>query len=1033
MLFLVLPLKFLINSAPDGNFSVCVLSYNSRGFCKFKQNFCEFLTSENVVGNSLPILCNQENFILKANSYKISNALPRSHLIIKPAVKNNLDRGRPRNGMFIAVPTHFKNIIDDVSPNFWRLQAVILNCSNFRLLLINSYFPVDPRTMNFDESELLETLNHIRNVLNMNEFNHILLTGDINSDFLRNTGHVNVVKQFIEEYSFQPSWNKFDIDFTNHHDVNGVTFTSTIDHFFWNQELSNTILDAGVIHHPSNQSDHCPIYCKINTAAIEKDPDIKQNESEPKPSWKKSSESEKNDFIQHLNSILTNIEVNEEVSKCKNVHCKDASHLEATDDLMIAILESIDSAASENLHNVVQRPTKPRSTVPGWTDAVKPFQDNAYFWHQVWQSAGRPLNTQLHFIMKRTRNIYHYNIRKCKNAENSIRRNKLLDACINGNGDVFQEIKKMRKSAPVVASSMDGKKEGLEEHFKEIYSKLYNSVDDKENIQNLLDDVNNRINFTHAHDVHKVTPEIVKEAAKHLKDGKSDPVHVFSSDCIKNGPDMLFKLLSIAIKSFLFHGHVTVYLLLATLVPIIKNKLASINTSKNYRSIAISSLILKILDWIILTLFGHRLGLDELQFAYQQESSTSMCTWAVMETIGYFLRNGSEVFTCQTDMTKAFDLVQHSLLFQKLLQEGLSLIFLRILIVIYTFQYANVRWNGIISSIFSLCNGVRQGAILSGILYCFYVNNIFKILRRKNIGCWMNNNFHGMFGYSDDNWVLAPSLDSLREMMKIVEEYCNDHNLNFSTDPNPSKCKTKCIAFLKKERNLPSIFLCGNPLPWVREGIHLGNNFSNKYDGMLRDIKIKRAEYISKNCELQQEFMFAHPKTRFKSNLIFNSHFTGSPTWDLFSEDAIRLENSWNVSVRLTYDLPLQTHRYLVEPVSEQIHLKKMLIRRFLSFINQINKSKKNIPKQLLNSIQYDTRSVTGSNIHRILLLTGKENINQISDTDIENINYADISDENQWRVNLIKEITDVKFDQLSIDGFSREECEEMLQYACIT
>ena len=110
---------------------------------------------------------------------------------------------------------------------------------------------------------------------------------------------------------------------------------------------------------------------------------------------------------------------------------------------------------------------------------------------------------------------------------------------------------------------------------------MYNSVDDKENIQNLLDDVNDGINFTHAHDVHKVTPEIVKEAAKHLKDGKSDPVHVFSSDCIKNDPDMLFKLLSIAIKSFLFHGHVTVYLLLATLVPIIKNKLAIINTTKN--------------------------------------------------------------------------------------------------------------------------------------------------------------------------------------------------------------------------------------------------------------------------------------------------------------------------------------------------------------------------------------------------------------------------------------------------------------------
>ena len=86
-------------------------------------------------------------------------------------------------------------------------------------------------------------------------------------------------------------------------------------------------------------------------------------------------------------------------------------------------------------------------------------------------------------------------------------------------------------------------------------------------------------------------------------------------------------------SSNFYHGHITIYLPLATLVPIIKNKLASINTSKNYRSIAISSLILKILDWIILTLFGQTLGLDELQFAYQQESSTSMCTWAVMDWV----------------------------------------------------------------------------------------------------------------------------------------------------------------------------------------------------------------------------------------------------------------------------------------------------------------------------------------------------------------------------------------------------------------
>ena len=292
-------------------------------------------------------------------------------------------------------------------------------------------------------------------------------------------------------------------------------------------------------------------------------------------------------------------------------------------------------------------------------------------------------------------------------------------------------------------------------------------------------------------------------------------------------------------------------------------------------------------------------------------------------------------------MTKAFDMVQHSLLFKKLLQVGMSKIFLRIFMVIYMFQYANVRWNGTTSDIFSLCNGVRQGAILSGILYCFYVNNLFRLLRSKTTGCWVNNNFHGMFGYSDDNWVIAPSVSCLQEMMKTIEEYCNAHNLNFSKDPRPSKCKTKCVAYLKSERELPSIILCGNCLPWVKEGVHLGNYIGNKYNGMARDIKIKRAQYINKNCELQQEFKFAHSKSRFQANIIYNSHFMGSPIWDLFSNEYKMLKNSWNVPFRLIYDLPLQTHKYLVEPFSGHLHLKKLLIKRFLSFLRQIMASPK--------------------------------------------------------------------------------------------
>ena len=90
-------------------------------------------------------------------------------------------------------------------------------------------------------------------------------------------------------------------------------------------------------------------------------------------------------------------------------------------------------------------------------------------------------------------------------------------------------------------------------------------------------------------------------------------MYSYSSDCFKHAPDVLYDKLATVIRSFLIHGHVTLFLLIATLLPIIKDKLGSISTSKNYRSIAISSTILKIIDWVILLLFGTSLGLDEFR------------------------------------------------------------------------------------------------------------------------------------------------------------------------------------------------------------------------------------------------------------------------------------------------------------------------------------------------------------------------------------------------------------------------------------
>ena len=194
-------------------------------------------------------------------------------------------------------------------------------------------------------------------------------------------------------------------------------------------------------------------------------------------------------------------------------------------------------------------------------------------------------------------------------------------------------------------------------------------------------------------------------------------------------------------------------------------------SSDNYCSIAISSLILKIFDWVLIILSGDKLQLDDLQFGYQESCSTNMCTWLAVETIDHFMRNGSDVFVCVMDMKKAFDTVQHSVLFQKLLDRGFPCTYVRLLMVMYGRQYANVKWNGDTSANFPIKNGVKQGAVLSAILFCIYINDLFNVLRRKKSGCWIKNQFCGMLGYADDIMLISPTLEGLQDMINDCATY----------------------------------------------------------------------------------------------------------------------------------------------------------------------------------------------------------------------------------------------------------------------
>ena len=187
--------------------------------------------------------------------------------------------------------------------------------------------------------------------------------------------------------------------------------------------------------------------------------------------------------------------------------------------------------------------------------------------------------------------------------------------------------------------------------------------------------------------------------------------------------------------------------------------------SQNYCPIALASSLSKILERLILHKYSTYFFSSPLQFGFKSGYSTTLCTGVVKNIVSRYINRGSSVLGCFLDASKAFDLVNHEVLFQKLLKRGLPLPVVRFLSSWYHDQQMRVRWEQSLSSSFGVSNGVRQGSVLSPVLFSVYLDELLDMLSDSNVGCYWGGHFAGAVCYADDIVLLAPSASALRRML----------------------------------------------------------------------------------------------------------------------------------------------------------------------------------------------------------------------------------------------------------------------------
>ena len=207
------------------------------------------------------------------------------------------------------------------------------------------------------------------------------------------------------------------------------------------------------------------------------------------------------------------------------------------------------------------------------------------------------------------------------------------------------------------------------------------------------------------------------------------------------------------------------------------------------------------------------------------------------------------------DISKVFDRISYYALFSKLMKRQFPKPLIKVLLSWYTMCSVKVKWDGMFSEEFQPTAGVRQGGVLSPMLFAIYMEDIFSLLRSRNKGCFIANVFLGCFLYADDILLISQSVSCMQDMLNTCHEFFKSIDLEISSTKSSAlrigrRCSIKCSNLL----------IGGQIIPWVDQLKYLGIT-------MMKGLTVKRSFCLSK-IKLYKCFNAIYSKASYASEEV---------------------------------------------------------------------------------------------------------------------------------------------------------------------